>query len=172
MNHGPLRSAKPTQLKRTLGLSASLLIAAACCSSAHAAAFIDIVPTFDFGGLTAPQQTQFTSTINAAISFYETTLKTPAALTVNILFKADESVSLGQSSTFVGDVSYTAFRAGLVANAIGGSADDTTALSFLPIQSANPVTATRTCIPRCLCCALWVLQLRGTMAVVWTARSA
>jgi len=124
---------------RALLTTATLLLAVACSPFARAQTFVQFTATFDFGTLSAPDQAKFQATINSALNFYSTTFTTPTPLNVSILFMADESVSLGQSSTFVNTVSYTNFRAALVTNS--GSSSDTTALSLLPIQTNNPVNS-------------------------------
>lgn len=138
MNNRPLRPARSAHLESKLGLPACILMAGmACTSSALAQSFIGFNATFDFGTLSPADQTTFQTTINSALSFYTSTLQTSVPLTVNILFKADESVGLGQSETFINTVPYAGFRAGLAANS--RSAADATALSFLPAGANNPV---------------------------------
>ncbi len=138
MKDRTIRIAESALLKPTLCLPASLLMAGmACCSIAHAQSFVGFNATFDFGTLAPADRTAFQTTINTALSFYSSTLQTPAPLVVNILFKADESVGLGQSETFINTVPYSGFRARLLANS--RSAADTTALSFLPTGPNNPV---------------------------------
>ena len=136
MNRSSFRLAKPGPSKLALSLPAAALMAAACCSQAQAQFNLSFNATYDFGSLTAPQQANFVSTINSALSFYSSSLQTPTPVTVGILFKADESISLGQSTTYIGTESYADFRTKLVANA--GSAVDAVALSFLPTGANNP----------------------------------
>jgi len=143
MNNRPLRLAKPADLKPTLGLPACLLVVGlACCSSANAQTFVSFNATFDYGTLGLADKTTFQTTIYSALSFYSSKLQTSIPLTVNILFKADESVGLGQSSTWFNTVPYSVFRTALVANS--RSAADTTALGFLPDSAYNPVNSSTT----------------------------
>jgi hypothetical protein len=142
MRNRSIRATDSRRLKQVLGRPLCLALAAACGSSAGAASYITFTATFDYGTLGMADQATFTSTINSALDFYSTTLQTPNPLNVGILFKADESVGLGQNTTYYATTSYSAFRAGLVANA--SSSTDTTALSHLPSGPNNPVNGSST----------------------------
>jgi hypothetical protein len=94
-----------------------------------------INPTFDSTITNDPNSAQIQATINQAINFYKTNFTDN--LSVNITFKIDESIVLGQSNTAIADISYTNFRSALASHAT--TANDTLALSLLPVQTANPV---------------------------------
>jgi len=93
-----------------------------------------INPTFDSSITSNANSAQIQTTINQAIGYYQTTFRTN--VTVNITFKIDESITLGQSNFFVSDVSYTDFRNALAAHAT--TANDALALASLPAGSTNP----------------------------------
>jgi hypothetical protein len=137
MKNKSICSVKQCRLEHAVGWPISFFLVAALCQSTEAASYITFNATFDYGGLGMADQAVFQSSVTSALSFYSSNLQTPSPLTVNILFKADESIGLGQSSTYVNTVTYSAFRAGLVANA--SSAADMTALGLLPSSSSNPV---------------------------------
>jgi hypothetical protein len=120
----------------------ALILGAFGTTAARAQSFVQFAATYDFGTLNASDQAKFQATVQSALNYYSATLSTPAPLTVKILFKADESVGLGQSSTYYSTVSYSSFRSALTTNAT--SASDTTALSLLPNQSTNPVNGSTT----------------------------
>lgn len=113
---------------------ATLLLCAASVAPFAVAQFT-IAPTFDDSTLTGQAKTDFEASINSAIQSYESMITTP--ITVNITFKADESVGLGQSATYINYLSYSQYRADLAAHAT--TANDATALAHLPTQSTNPV---------------------------------
>ncbi|MBW8864448.1 MAG: NF038122 family metalloprotease, partial [Verrucomicrobia bacterium] len=94
-----------------------------------------IIPTFDSTITSDPQAITIENTINAAIAVYEADFSDP--VTVHITFKKMGS-GLGQSSgQFANSYSYSTYRAALVSHSV--STDDTTALTFLPSASVNPV---------------------------------
>jgi hypothetical protein len=96
------------------------------------AAALSIVPHFETTGtaaLTAADQ----AVINNAIGFYTSTFTDP--ITINIEFHFDAAV-FGQSAFFVDQVSYTQYRAALIAD--GKSADDATADATLPAGPGLP----------------------------------
>jgi hypothetical protein len=92
-----------------------------------------IVPTFDSSITTNPQAATIEATINSAIAVYQTNFSDP--VTVNIKFQAGGG--LGQSLFYIETVSYSSYRAALVSHAT--TADDTTAIAFLPNAATNPV---------------------------------
>lgn len=112
--------------------AASLSLAAA--QPSHA---LVIVPTYDVSITGHPSAGTIMGSINSLLTIYQNTFSDP--ITVNITFKADESIGLGQSVSFLSNsIPYNAYRAALVADA--SSADDATALASLPGGAANPVT--------------------------------
>ena len=125
-------------LPRTVrtAMAAAVIAIASLSSPLRAASFVSFNPTYDFGALGVSDQALFQSGIESALAFYSSTLTTPAPLTVSILFKS-VNTGLGESTTFINTVNYMDFRSALVTNA--GSANDATALSFLPTGANNPV---------------------------------
>jgi hypothetical protein len=113
---------------------AVLSFLAACCSSANA---LVINPTFDSTITSDPQAAAIEAGIDQAIASFDTSILTP--ISVNIDFK-EMSSGLGTSNTFLNNLSYSQYRSDLVANQT--SANDTTALASLPVQTNNPVTGT------------------------------
>jgi hypothetical protein len=116
---------------RTGSLVVSLLILA---PQARAQTSLTIVPTFDGSIAADPNAATIEATINQVIALYQTRLTTQAPTTVNITFGKDTTISLGQSSTFFGTVSYSQYRAALASHA--ATAADTTALANLPTGPA------------------------------------
>jgi hypothetical protein len=94
-----------------------------------------INPTFDASITSNVNSAQIQATINQAIGYYQTNFSNN--VTVNITFKIDESIALGQSSFFVGGATYSDFRTALAGHAT--TANDATALASLPTGSTNPV---------------------------------
>jgi hypothetical protein len=119
-------------LKKTL---LKLLSGVAACGIATSAYGLTIIPTFDSSITSDPNGAAMTNAINAAIQVLQTNLVDN--VTVNITFKSDESVGLGESSTFGGDYSYASFLAALRSHAT--SATDTNALNTLPNSATDPV---------------------------------
>ncbi len=105
--------------------------------SAHAE--LTITPFFDTTITSDPNALLIEAGINQAISRIEADIST--TITVKIDFKTMTS-GLGQSSTYYNTLSYSKYRADLVSHAT--SANDATALSFLPSTSTNPVNGTST----------------------------
>lgn len=102
--------------------------------AAPSAKALTIAATFDSSITTNANSASIISTINSAISDYQTKFADP--VTVYIKFQADSS-SLGSSSTHYLILPYQAFYNQLVADAT--TSTDATALAHLPNQSANPV---------------------------------
>ncbi len=100
-------------------------------------AAITITPTFDSSITGNANAADIMASINSAIQVYQTTIATP--ITVNITFKANESVGLGQSATLNTDMSYSQFLTDLTA--LQSSANDTLALAHLGAGPNNPVNA-------------------------------
>ena len=94
-----------------------------------------IIPTFDSSITSDPSAAAIEAAINGAIHVLQSNLVDN--VTVNVTFVSDETVGLGQSSTFGNDVAYSAFLTALKSHA--ASARDTTALSKLPNSSTDPV---------------------------------
>jgi hypothetical protein len=107
----------------------------AVCSLGASAYGLTIIPTFDSSITSDPKSAAMQAAINAAIQVLQSNLVDN--VTVNITFKSDESVGLGESSTFGGDYSYASFLAALQSHA--ASATDTNALSTLPNNATDPV---------------------------------
>ena len=105
-------------------------------SAAQAHAGLVITPTFDSSITGSADAMTIENTINSAISVYETDFTNP--VNVSILFTADESVGLGQSSTYFNTVSYTDYRANLFTTKALGT-DSTTFENFIPNTTTNPV---------------------------------
>ena len=103
-------------------------------SAAQAHAGLVITPTFDSSITSRTDASTIEGTINSAISVYETDFTNP--VNVSILFAADESVGLGQSSTYVGTVDYTDYRTNLFTTKTHGT-DNTTFENYIP--ATNPV---------------------------------
>jgi hypothetical protein len=93
-----------------------------------------IIPTFDSSITSDPQAAIIEATINSAIVAYQ--LNFSDAVTVTITFQEMGS-GLGLSSWWDDSYSYSAYRAALASHAT--TADDTTALNFLPNTATNPV---------------------------------
>ena len=102
---------------------------------AHAQFIIN--PTYDSSITSRPDAAAIESTINSAISSYETLITNPG--TVNIDFGNINS-GLGQSSTTFYTVDYSAYAAALKATATG----NTSFLQSVPVQVANPVNGSTT----------------------------
>jgi len=119
-------------MKKTLN---QLLCLAAFAGIAMPACGLTIVPTFDSSITGDPNGAAMMNAINAAVQVVESNILDNVI--VNITFKADESVGLGESSTFGTDVSYASFLSALQTHA--NSANDTNALSTLPNSSTDPV---------------------------------
>jgi hypothetical protein len=93
-----------------------------------------INPIFDSTITSDPNATTIENTINSAIQVYEADFLNP--ITVSIKFQ-EVSTGLGSSSTFVGDISYTSYRAALAS--APSTPTKTTALAHLPAGPNNPV---------------------------------
>jgi hypothetical protein len=113
------------------------LMLTATAGTASAVTFLTIVPTFNDSSLSPADSANFRATINTAINFYHTNLATLNPVTVSITFEPNETVSLGQSSTYVNGMSYADFRAALVNRS--SSASDATSLANIPLT--NPLNA-------------------------------
>jgi hypothetical protein len=104
------------------------------------AAGLTINAIFDSTITSDPNAAAIEATINAAIANVQSQFSDP--ITVNINFKKDTSISLGQSLTTYYNLSYSTFLAALKADA--KTSDDFTAISLLPNLSTNPVNASAT----------------------------
>jgi hypothetical protein len=93
-----------------------------------------IIPTFDSTITSDPNSATIQATINAAIQQYEALFSDP--ITVNIKF-AKMTSGLGQSSTYISDISYSSLLAAL--NSDAKTTNDAIALAHLPAGPANPV---------------------------------
>jgi hypothetical protein len=98
------------------------------------AAGLVIIPTFDSTITNDPNSATIQATINAAIQQYEALFSDP--ITVNIKF-AKITSGLGQSSTFIGNITYSSLLTALTSDA--KTTNDAIALAHLPAGPANPV---------------------------------
>lgn len=105
----------------------------------QAQAGLVINATFDSTITSDPNAATIEGTINQAIGIYESLFTDP--ITVNITF-GEMSGGLGESTTEFGQVSYTDYRAALVADA--KSANDATALAHLAGGPGNPANGNTT----------------------------
>jgi hypothetical protein len=94
-----------------------------------------IVPTFDSTITSDPNAALIEAGINATIARVEAAVATP--ITVSIAFQ-ETNGGLGQSSSFINNISYTAYRNALQ-TAQTLSANDITAIASLPPGPNNPV---------------------------------
>src|SRR4051794_17889278 len=101
--------------------------------SLHAAGLI-ITPTFDSTITNDPNSVLIIGTINQAIAIYNGSFSD--AVNVKIKFQ-EMGTGLGQSSTAIVQVSYTSYLAQLAADAT--TANDSTALTYLPNSATSPV---------------------------------
>lgn len=101
--------------------------------AAPSAKALTIAATFDSSITTNANSASIISTINSAISDYQTKFTDP--ITVNITFQGMTS-GLGASSTSIVTIPYQTYLSGLTADA--KTSNDTTALAHLPIQTTNP----------------------------------
>jgi hypothetical protein len=95
---------------------------------------ITIIPTFDATITSDPQAATIEATIEAAIAVYRGDFSD--SITANFTFYEMED-GLGDNDSYLTDVSYSSYRAALVSHAT--TADDATALAYLPSGSTNPV---------------------------------
>lgn len=96
-----------------------------------------IVPVWDSTITSDPNAAAIENTINAAIQVYQSKFSDP--VTVQITF-AEMSGGLGQSSTFIGSLSYSSYYTALVADS--KTTNDVIALAHLPGGSVNPADGT------------------------------
>ncbi|HLJ96103.1 MAG TPA: hypothetical protein VKU02_23205 [Gemmataceae bacterium] len=94
-----------------------------------------ITPMFDPSITGAANAAAIENTINAAITYFQSTLSNP--INVSILFQADPTIGGGSSQTSIMTVPYAQFRAALASET--QTADTMTALANLPTQANNPV---------------------------------
>lgn len=94
---------------------------------------LTILPVFDSTITSDPQAATIESTIRAAIAVYQSDFSDP--ITISITFQ-EVNGGLGESSWSYNTYTYSAFRAALVTAAT--TADDSTALASLPVQTGNP----------------------------------
>jgi len=120
-----------SRLLKVLALLAALSIGVV--GPAHA---LQIIPQFDASITGDPNGAILQQTIRAVIAVYEANLTDN--LTVKIKFEL-MNTGLGRSATAIQTNSYLSYRAALQAHAT--SADDFTAITFLPMISVNPVDA-------------------------------
>ena len=99
-----------------------------------ATAGLVITPTYDTSISSDINAGAIENTIQNTINLYESDFTNN--LTVSIAF-GEMSTGLGQNSTYLGTVSYSAYRAALAANAVTTNAR--MAVNSLPVQAGNPV---------------------------------
>ena len=95
---------------------------------------LTILPVWDSSITNDPNAATIESTIMAACAVYQSNFSDP--ITISITFQEMNS-GLGQSASFAYGLSYSSYRAALVAAAT--TPDDSTALAHLPVQTGNPV---------------------------------
>jgi hypothetical protein len=100
---------------------------------------LTIIPVFDSTITSDPQAEAIESTIKAAIGVYQSNFSDP--ITISITFE-EMSGGLGESEWSYFTFSYSSFRSALAAEAT--TADDSTALALLPVQTGNPVNGNST----------------------------
>jgi hypothetical protein len=105
----------------------------AACGIANSAFSLTIIPTFDSSITNDPNSAAMMAAINAAIQVEQSHLADN--VTVKILFVADESVGLGQSSSWGNNYSYTNFLSKLTNSAT--SRNDTNGYARIPNTSTN-----------------------------------
>lgn len=112
-----------------------LIVFAAVFSAALSARSLTIVPTFDSSITGDANSAAMMAGINHAIQVLQSNVTDN--VTVNVTFVADESIGLGQSSTYGAEFSYANFLAALRTHAT--SLNDTNGLSKLPNSSTDPL---------------------------------
>lgn len=115
-----------------------LLTCATLCWTTTFAHAITIVAKFDASITNDANAAAIIAGVNAAIQNLQTNLTD--TLTVNILFKSDESIGLGQSLTYYGTYSYASYLTALRARAT--SPNDLLALSTIPNSVNDPLANT------------------------------
>ncbi len=116
--------------------SKTLLVVTAIVAAHPAARALTITPIFDASITGDPNSAAIIASINAADTQLDNAFTNP--ISVSITFKEDQTIGLGQSSTYINSLSYAKYRADLQNNQIL-STNDTQALASLPTGSANPV---------------------------------
>ena len=122
-------------VQRLLGVGVLGALAAA---TPTARAGLTIIPTFDSSITSNANAAAIEQGINAAITQIDSRILNP--VTVKITFVADESVGLGQSSTFINSVPYATYRNDLLTKQTL-SANDVTATGTLPATTNAPVNS-------------------------------
>jgi hypothetical protein len=132
--------------------------------SGSARAGLIINPSWDPSISGSPNAADIMTGINAAISEAQGVVNNN--VTVNITFKADETISLGLSNTFYISPTYTQYRTALL-TAQTLSPNDVSATGTLPAGPNNPVNAsTGMSITQPLGRALGLTALAGTDATI------
>ncbi|MEP2775236.1 MAG: NF038122 family metalloprotease [Luteolibacter sp.] len=90
---------------------------------------------FNDVGLSASEFATFQDEINIALNYYSSNWQAPHAVTVKVDFRAVD-FGLGTASTYGADIAYQDYYNAL--SSTGTSADDATALSFIPNSPNNP----------------------------------
>jgi hypothetical protein len=116
-------------------LLTKLLPVIAACGVATSACGLTIIPTFDISITTNVNVVAITNAINFSIGTLQSNLVDNA--TVKILFVSDETVGLGQSSTWASDYTYADYLAALKSRA--SSINDSNALSKIPNTAGDPL---------------------------------
>ena len=124
-------------------ITAIMLAGSAIPAGASIISPLTITPTFDSSITSDPNAASIEASIDAAISFYTTTLTTATVSPIDVTIDFKEGGGLGASSTTLYKVTYQSFINALV-NASSGDLTDTTALAGLSTGLDNPVTGSST----------------------------
>jgi len=125
----------PKRLKKSSRYRSAMIAFTLSVAGRGMARALVIDPTFDTSITSDPNAAVIEAAIEATIQRVEADIANP--ITVSIDFQ-EMTTGLGQSQTTTYSESYSSYRSWL-ANYQTLSANDTTALSTLPIQAANPV---------------------------------
>lgn len=127
---------KLIHVKRLGFWSSSALVAVAMqMSAAQAAQITWNASYFNDVGLSASDFNKFQANVNTTLNYYTSTWSAPNAVTIKIEFHAGNT-GLGTTTSYYAPVGYQAYRNALATT--GTSADDATALAFLPNAANNP----------------------------------
>src|SRR5579871_1543710 len=97
-----------------------------------ASAQLNIIPTYDSSITSLSNAADIESTINAAISFYNTNITNPTTVTIDF---GNISTGLGQSLSSFYEVNYSDFATNLASTVTGNKSF----LQSVPVQTNNPV---------------------------------
>ena len=105
-------------------------------AQANPPAHLTITPTYDSTITSNANAATIESSIQSEINVYQNSFSNP--VNVNIAFKGNETISLGQSSTVISSLSYTQFRTALFATK-ATSTDNLDFENSFPAGPNNPV---------------------------------